>query len=158
MKILIIDKVHPYLVEKLEQEGHEVDYIPHITFQETLSCIHQYNGIVVRSKFKITEELMGKAPDLKFVARAGVGLDIFDLEYANKQGIEIINAAGANANAVAEHALGMLISLFSNITKSNGEVKNMVWSREENRATEISGKTIGLIGYGNTGQAFAKKT
>lgn len=157
MKILIVDKVHAYLVKKLEEEGHEVHHIPNITYEETLSCIDQYNGVVVRSKFKITKELMEKAPDLKFVARAGVGLDIFELDYANKQGIEIINAAGANANAVAEHALGMLISLFSNITKSNSEVKNMVWSREENRATEISGKTIGLIGYGNTGQAFARK-
>lgn len=157
MKILIIDKVHPLLIDELIRNKCEVDYLPEITYEETEKIIHIYNGIVVRSKFTIDEALMSKAVNLKFVARAGVGLDIFDLAYANKNNIKVLNAAGANANAVAEHALGLLLGLTSNITKSNNQVKEFIWKREENRAAELRGKTIGLIGYGNTGRAFAEK-
>jgi len=157
MKVLIIDKVHLYLIEELARHNYQVDYLPEISYEETLSIIEDYNGIVVRSKFQIDKYLMEKATNLKFVARAGVGLDIFDLEYTKKNNIKVLNAAGANANAVAEHALGMLLSLSSKISKANKEVKNFQWNREGNRATEIHGKIIGVIGYGNTGQAFAKK-
>jgi len=157
MKILILDKVHPILIDGLRKANHEVDYLPEITFEETEKVIQIYNGLIVRSKFRINEDLMKKAFNLKFVARAGVGLDIFDLKYAKQNNIKVINAGGANANAVAEHALGLLLGLSSNIIKSNKEVKDFVWKREENRASELRGKTIGLIGYGNTGKAFAEK-
>lgn len=157
MKILIIDKVHTSLVDELISNNHEVDYLPEITLEETEKIIPIYNGIVVRSKFRVDEGLMKKAVNLKFVARAGVGLDIFDLDYAKNNNIKVINAAGANANAVAEHALGLLLGLTSNISKSNNQVKSFIWEREQNRASELRGKTIGLIGYGNTGRAFAEK-
>ena len=157
MQILIIDKVHPLLIEALEKNNHQVVYRPEISFEETLASIASFDGIVVRSKFFIGKKVLQKATNLKFVARAGVGLDIFDLDYAKKRNIKVLNAAGANANAVAEHALGMLLSISANLVRSNNQVKTFVWEREYNRGVEIKGKTIGLIGYGNTGKAFARK-
>lgn len=157
MNILIIDKVHPILIHELEKHQHNVECFPDISLEETTSIINNYDGIVVRSKFRITKELMEKAPNLKFVARAGVGLDIFDLDYAYSNNIKVINTAGANANAVGEHAIGMLLSLSSKITQGNDQVKDFNWEREQNRGIELNGKTLGLIGYGNTGQAFTQK-
>ena len=157
MHILIVDKVHSSLISELEGNNHQVNYSPDYTYNDTYNCIESYDGVVVRSKFKIDKELIQKGENLKFIARAGVGLDLFDVEYANQKNIKILNAAGANANAVAEHALGMLLSLSSKINVGNNQVKNFQWKREENRGVEIDGKTIGLIGYGNTGQAFARK-
>lgn len=157
MNILIVDEVHPVLMERLEGKGLNVSYCPQFNYDDTFSKIKEYDGLVVRSKFYVDEKLLRKGEKLKFVARAGVGLDIFDLKMVQELGIEVINASGANANSVAEHAIGILLSLMHNINKSSIEVSNYIWKREENRGEELYGKTVGLIGYGNTGKAFASK-
>lgn len=157
MNILIIEEVDTILVDKLNQLGYHVDYEPTFSYQQTLDNIYKYDGLIVRGKFFIDKNIITKGKQLKFLARAGVGLDIFDLQEAENNNIKIINAAGANANAVAEHTLGLMLAVFHNINRASSQVKNFEWLREENRGDELSGKTIGIIGYGNTGKALAKK-
>ena len=119
--------------------------------------IENYNGIVIRSRFKIDKTFIDKAKNLKFIARVGAGLESIDCDYATSKNIHLIAAPEGNRNAVGEHALGMLLSLFNNLNKADKEVKNGIWQREANRGYELDGKTIGIIGYGNMGKAFAKK-
>lgn len=157
MKILIVDEVHLALNEELQRNGYTVDYFPDYSYQQTVDVISEYHGLVVRSKFFVDKDLIEKGVKLKFLARAGVGLDIFDEEAAKVKNITIINAAGANANSVAEHVVGMLFSLFHNINKASYQVKKFEWKREENRGEELEGKIVGMIGYGNVGQSLAKK-
>lgn len=157
MRVVIVDDVHHILIDKLEKSGFSVDYHPNFNYEETCAIIKDYEGLVVRSKFNIDKDLIEKGENLKFLARAGVGLDIFDLEYAEKRNIKVINAAGANANSVAEHTLGLLLNMMHNINVSSNQVENFEWKREENRGDEIFGKIVGIIGYGNTGKAVARK-
>lgn len=154
--ILITDDLHPLLKEGLEAHGYAVDDRPAITYNEVLEIIHNYEGLVINSKVPADKELLAKASKLKFVCRAGSGLEVIDLEYAAQKNIIAFNSPEGNRNAVAEHALGMLLNIMNNISKADKEVKNKQWIREANRGNELSGKTIGLIAYGNTGQAFAK--
>ena len=157
IKILHIDSNHPLLWNQLEAAGfqNEADFTS--SKEEIESKIQQYNGIVIRSRFKIDQTFLDKAINLQFIARVGAGLESIDCEYAETKGIHLIAAPEGNRNAVAEHALGMILSLFNNLNKANAEVKAGKWSREANRGHELDGKTIGIIGYGNMGKAFAKK-
>lgn len=157
IKILHIDSNHPLLWSQLELAGfqNESDYI---SSKEAIeSKIQNYHGIVIRSRFKIDKTFLDKALNLQFIARVGAGLESIDCEYAENKGIHLIAAPEGNRNAVGEHALGMILSLFNNLNQANTEVKTGQWNREANRGHELDGKTIGIIGYGNMGKAFAKK-
>ena len=157
IKILHIDSNHPLLWEQLEQAGfqNEADFTS--SKQEVEAKIENYHGIVIRSRFKIDKTFLDKATNMQFIARVGAGLESIDCDYATAKGIHLIAAPEGNANAVGEHAIGMLLSLFNNLNKANNEVKSGQWKREANRGHELEGKTIGIIGYGNMGKSFAKK-
>jgi D-3-phosphoglycerate dehydrogenase len=156
-RILHIDGNHPLLKSQLEAAGfsNEDDFTS--TKLEVEAKISNYEGIVIRSRFKIDKQFIDQAVSLKFIARVGAGLESIDCDYATTKGIALIAAPEGNRNAVAEHALGMILSLFNNFNRANAEVKAGKWSREPNRGHELEGKTVGIIGYGNTGKAFAKK-
>ncbi len=149
--------MHNSLFSMLEDIGWEADYQPEITREEIKSKHVGYQGLIVRSKTTIDRELLGANPTIKVIGRAGAGLDNLDLPYLLEKNIQVIHASEGNRDAVGEHAVGLLLSLLRNIPRANEEVKNFVWAREENRGSEIMGKTVGIIGYGNTGQAFAKR-
>ena len=157
MKILHLDTNHPLLIEELKKAGfkNEEDYTS--SKEEIEKIIYRYDGIVIRSRFKIDESFLEAAKKLKFIARVGAGLDSIDSSFAKKKKVKLIAAPEGNKNAVGEHALGMLLSLFNNLNKADLEVKAGLWNRESNRGVELDGKTVGIIGYGNMGKAFAKK-
>ncbi|WP_457617536.1 2-hydroxyacid dehydrogenase [Lutibacter sp.] len=157
MKVLLIDTNHHLLQNGLKKLGCicEEDCIS--TKQQIEEKIDSYSGIVIRSRFNIDKQFIDKATNLKFIARVGAGLESIDVTYAKKKGIHLISAPEGNSNAVGEHALGMILSLFNNIKKADIEIRNGKWLREENRGIELEGKTIGIIGYGNMGKSFAKK-
>ena len=157
MNILHLDKNHPLLIEELKKAGFKnaEDYSSSKT--EIEKSIHKYDGIVIRSRFKIDKTFLDAAKNLKFIARVGAGLESIDEAYAQKKKVALIAAPEGNRNAVGEHTLGMLLSLFNNLNKADREVKKGVWNREGNRGVELDGKTVGIIGYGNMGKAFAKK-
>ncbi|GAA0736000.1 2-hydroxyacid dehydrogenase [Gaetbulibacter jejuensis] len=157
MKVLHLDTNHELLINQLNALGftnHE-DYTSSKTDVE--AKIHEYDGIVIRSRFTIDKQFLDAATNLKFIGRVGAGLENIDCDYAESKGIYLISAPEGNRNAVGEHALGMLLSLFNNLNKADNEVRHGQWLREANRGIELDGKTIGLIGYGNMGKAFAKK-
>ncbi len=156
MKILIVDLVHPILIEKLSKNGHFVDYYPKIEASKIEAILNLYNGLVIRSKIKLTKEILSKNRQLKFIARVGAGLESIDVAYAESVGIKCINSPEGNRNSVGEQAVGMILNLFNNICFANNQVNKGVWKREENRGLELEGKTIGIIGYGNMGSSFAK--
>lgn len=155
-KILITDDVHPLLKEGLEQDGFAVDYRPDISADEVLEIIGGYEGLVVNSKVYAGKELLDRAVKLKFVCRAGSGLEVMDLEYAKQKNVVAFNSPEGNRTAVAEHALAMLLNLMNNISKGDAEIRRYEWKREENRGYELARKTVGLIAYGNNAQSFAK--
>jgi D-3-phosphoglycerate dehydrogenase / 2-oxoglutarate reductase len=157
IKILHIDSNHPLLWEQLEQAGFQNDADFTSSKEEIEAKIGNYQGIVIRSRFKIDQSFLDKATNLQFIARVGAGLESIDCEYAMQRGIPLIAAPEGNANAVGEQAMGMLLSLFNHLKKANNEVKSGQWIREGNRGHELEGKTIGIIGYGNMGKSFAKK-
>jgi len=157
MKILHLDSNHPLLISQLNQLGftnHE-DYSSSKT--EIEEKIKDYQGIVIRGRFKIDKTFIEAATNLKFIARVGAGLESIDCEYAQTKGIHLISAPEGNRNAVSEHALGMLLALMNKLFIADSEVRHGEWKREKNRGDELDGKTVGIIGYGNTGKAFAKK-
>jgi len=156
MKILFIDTTHPILKEKLEDMGHHCDTAYNTKKSEIANTIHQYDGIIIRSRINIDQTLIDKARNLKFIARAGSGLENIDTSYANKKLIKCFNAPEGNRQSVAEHAIAMLLSLFNNLKYCDAEIREGKWNREANRGIELSGKTVGIIGYGNNGSAFAK--
>ncbi len=157
MKVLIIDDVHALLINGLQKLNYNVTYLPAITRQDILQIIAPFHVLVVRTKTNIDAEILNAANNLKVIARAGSGLDNIDLKIAEQKGIYCFNAGQANADAVGEHALGMLLTLMRNLNKADYEVRNKIWDREGNRGFELNGKTVGIIGFGNTGKAFAKK-
>ena len=157
MKILHLDTNHPILIQQLFDLGFENHEDYSSSKSEIEDKIHLYDGIVIRSRFSIDQSFLDKAVNLKFIGRVGAGLENIDCDYAISKGIELIAAPEGNRNAVGEHALGMLLSLFNKLNKADCEVKKGQWHREENRGVELDGKTVGLIGYGNMGKAFAKK-
>jgi D-3-phosphoglycerate dehydrogenase len=157
ISVLHLDSNHPTLIGALHMAGiyNEEDYTSSKELVE--EKIADYDGIVIRSRFKIDRQFIDKATRLKFIARVGAGLESIDTEYAASKGIELIAAPEGNRNAVAEHALGMLLSLFNKLNIADAEVRAGQWNREANRGHELDGKTVGIIGYGNMGKAFAKK-
>ena len=156
MKILFIDTVHPLLKQELEKENHICDSAYNKSKTEIQQIISNYQGIIIRSRFKIDKQFIDCGSNLKFIARAGSGLENIDVEYAENKNIYCYNAAEGNRQAVAEHALGMLLSLFNNLNNADQEVREGKWERERNRGIELAGKTVGIIGYGNNGSAFAE--
>ena len=157
MRVLHLDSNHPLLLEQLEAMGfiNEEDY--HSDKESVEAIIDSYDGIIIRSRFPIDRGFLEKASNLKFIGRVGAGLENIDVAYAQTKGIFLAAAPEGNRNAVGEHALGMLLSLMNKLEKADREIQNGTWDREGNRGEELDGKVIGLIGYGNTGKAFAKK-
>ena len=155
MKILHLDTTHPFLEKELEKIGFD----NHFDFDSSKSDLNLYDyfGIIIRSRISIDKDFIDKCKNLKFIARIGSGTENIDVDYAKQKGIQIISTPEGNSNAVGEHALGMLLSLLNNINSSNNEVQKGIWNRESNRGIELKDKTVGLIGYGNTGKSFAKK-
>lgn len=157
MTVLHLDSNHPLLINQLNGLGftNKEDYTS--SKEEIEAKIHLYDGFIIRSRFSIDKHFLNKATNLKFIGRVGAGLENINCEYAASKNIELIAAPEGNRNAVGEHSLGMLLSLFNKLNKADNEVRNGKWLREENRGIELDGKTIGLIGYGNMGKSFAKK-
>lgn len=157
IKILHIDSNNPLLWEQLQQAGfhNEADFT---SSKEAIEDkIKDYHGIVIRSRFKIDKNFIDKATNLQFIARVGAGLESIDCDYALAKNIALIAAPEGNRNAVAEHSLGMILSLFNKLNQADNEIRKGQWNRESNRGHELDGKTVGIIGYGNMGKAFAKK-
>ncbi|OUS01413.1 hydroxyacid dehydrogenase [Flavobacteriales bacterium 33_180_T64] len=157
MKILHLDTNHPLLIEQLNTLGFTNDEDYTSSKEAIEKIIHHYDGFIIRSRFKIDSTFLDAAKHLKFIGRVGAGLENIDCEYATHKNIKLIAAPEGNRNAVGEHSLAMLLSLFNKLNSANNEVRNGKWQREANRGIELDGKTIGLIGYGNMGKAFAKK-
>ena len=157
IKVLFIDSVHQFLSDALTRKGIQCDLLYDLKEDEVISCIGNYQGIVIRSKIKLSADIIEKAYQLKFIARAGAGMENIDVPFAESRNIKCLHAPEGNRDAVAEHALGMLLGLFNNLNKADFEVRNGHWLREENRGIELNGKTVGIIGYGNMGSSFAQR-
>ncbi|MEE4197411.1 MAG: NAD(P)-dependent oxidoreductase [Bacteroidales bacterium] len=157
LKVLFVDSTHQILPEKLSDAGFLCDYKPDITEKEIANIISGYDGLIIRSKLKIDKTIIDKASRMKFIGRVGAGLENIDTEYAHQKGIKCFNSPEGNRDAVGEHALGMLLCLLHKITIADREVREGAWIREQNRGTELKGKTVGIIGYGNMGSAFAQR-
>lgn len=155
-KILITDHVHPLLKKGLEKLGFEVHYEPDILRPLVLNHIEKYTGLIINSRMYVDRDMLDRGVNLKFIGRLGSGLEIIDLEYAKERGVHVHNSPEGNCNAVAEHALGMLLALANNLHVADREVRNFQWNREKNRGWELRGKTIGIIGFGHTGSHFAR--
>ncbi|MCS6934351.1 MAG: hydroxyacid dehydrogenase [Chitinophagales bacterium] len=155
-RILLTDHFHPILRDGLIANGFLVDERPDITQPEVMDVIHHYEGLVINSKIFAGEALFSRAPQLRFVCRAGSGLEVIDRDAAQRRGIAFFNSPEGNRQAVGEHALALLLNLLRHVTRAYMQIQNNEWVREENRGVELRGKTIALLGYGNTGQAFAR--
>lgn len=156
-KILITDGVHKVLPEGLEKAGFEVDYFPKISLEKVISLARPYHGLVINSKIRVDSRLLHEAPNLEFVARLGSGMEIIDQEATTQRGVAVFNSPMGNCNAVAEHALGMILAWNNHLIRSNDEVKNFEWNREKNRGIELEGRSVAIIGFGHTGSALARK-
>lgn len=158
LHVIFLDTVHPILAESLEKTGSFTCIDAHTwDFETCKTGLQQADGIVIRSRFPMDETLLQYAPNLKFIARSGAGMENIDETYCEQRGIQLFNAPEGNRNAVGEHALGMLLSMLNKLHTANRDVKNGIWAREGNRGEELDGKTVGIIGYGNNGSAFAQK-
>jgi D-3-phosphoglycerate dehydrogenase len=155
--ILIVDDIHPIFIEQAEALGYKCDYRPTIKLAEALEIISNYAGLVIRSKFNVDKSVMDAATSMRFVCRAGAGMDNIDEAYAAEKKLTLINASEGNMDAVGEHAVGMLLSLMNHFNTADAEIRNGEWKREANRGFELKGKTVGIIGYGFMGKSFAKK-
>jgi len=156
-KVLFIDTTHPILPKLLENGGFEIHHFYDNDIDKLRAIASEFTGFIIRSKFLMEEELLKHASQLKFIGRVGAGMENIDIAYTESHGIKCFNAPEGNRDAVAEHAIGMLLSLFNNLNRADSEVRKGIWNREKNRGVELGGKTVGIIGYGNTGSAFARK-
>ncbi|MEI7897524.1 MAG: NAD(P)-dependent oxidoreductase [bacterium] len=156
-KVLLVDSVHPLIPEELSAMGFMCEFFPGYGRAELLTVADQYDGVIIRSKIKIDREFLDRAVRLKFIGRVGAGMENIDVQYAGSKGIICLNSPEGNRDAVGEHALGMLLSLMNHLNRADREVRNGTWNREGNRGSEIKGKTVGIIGYGNMGSAFAQR-
>ena len=157
MKILITNYVHPDLITRFKEMGHDVVYDPNYKYDDLAAEIEDYHGLVINTKIKMTREMIDLGKNLKFIGRLGSGLDIIDLEHAAKKNIEVISTPEGNRNAVAEHVFAMLLALNNNIIQADKEIRKGIWEREKNRGVELENKIFGLVGLGNTGQSVAAK-
>lgn len=157
MNILIIDSFPQNFLDSLREMPVRVKYIPQTHREEVMELIPEYEVLILNSKVNVDRALADKAQRLKLVIRAGVGMDHIDEEYLKSKGIQAVNTMGGNADSVGEHAIGMLLTLQHNIRRADHQLRQFQWIRPENRGREVGGKTIGIIGYGNTGKAFARK-
>jgi len=156
-KVIITDHLHHCLADWLRQVGYSVEEAPEITNEELADCIDRFTGLALSTRIMVTPALIDKASKLQFIARAGSGMENIDIAYALQKDIVVVNSPEGNANAVGEHAVGMLLALVNNIARADRELRNGIWRREENRGLELRGRTIGIIGFGHTGKAFASK-
>lgn len=156
-KVAFIDKVHPHLLGQLQAKGIQCDDFSDLNFDEVVEQISSYDGIVIRSKFPVNKSFLDAATSLQFIARSGAGMENIDIPYAIEKGIVLFNSPEGNRTAVAEHAMGMILSLLNHLKRVDEEVRSGTWLRAENRGYELKGKAIAIIGYGNMGHAFAKR-
>ncbi|WP_417888835.1 2-hydroxyacid dehydrogenase [Xanthomarina gelatinilytica] len=157
MKILHLDTNHPLLIKQLNELGFQNHQEYRASKKDIETIISNYDGIIIRSRFTIDKTFLDAAKNLKFIGRVGAGLENIDCDYAEKKGVILISAPEGNSNAVGEHTLALLLSLFNKLNKADSEIREGKWLREDNRGLELDGKTVGIIGYGNMGKAFAKK-
>lgn len=157
IRVAFIDSVHPALQHELEKSGFQCDMLYNLTNEEIIAKLSHYDGLVIRSKFRIDSSIIDRADNLKFIARAGAGMENIDTRYAEGKGIRCVHAPEGNRDAVGEHTLAMLLMLFNNLARADREVREGKWIREGNRGIELMGKTVGIIGYGNMGSAFAQR-
>lgn len=157
MRVLITDNTHPILKETLESAGHQVTVDSGVSYESLLSQIKEYDALVVRSKIIIDRNFLDHARHLKCIGRVGAGMETIDVDYAESLGIRCLNSPEGNRDAVGEHALGLLLTLFNHLARADSQVRKGIWHREENRGLEIKGKTVGIIGFGNMGAAFAQR-
>ena len=157
MKILVTDNTHPILHQLLRQAGHEVVVNTSLNYGTLLACIGDFDALVVRSKIVIDRPFLDRARHLRCIGRLGAGMETIDVEYAESLGIRCLNSPEGNRDAVGEHALGLLLALFNHLAAADAEVRRGLWQREANRGLEIKGRTVGIIGFGNMGSAFAQR-
>jgi D-3-phosphoglycerate dehydrogenase len=156
-RVALIDKPHPYLIEQLNSKGFTCEEVYNSTFEELKPLLANYTGIVIRSRFTLDESFLNLCPQLRFIARMGIGLEHVDLDYAHKQGIKVFNSPEGSRDTASEHTLGLILGLLHHLNRSHLEIRQGIWDRKSNRGHELRHRTVGIIGYGNIGQAVAQR-